>query len=319
MMIAWVIGSGGLLGSALCRALRNKETELFSPAERFRWGNEGELASQLAAAVQAFAACVGAERQWEIYWAAGVGTMSSSEADLALETRVLSLLLRLAESEPQLMATPGAVAFASSAGAIYAGSSDYIISENSTPTPTTPYAREKLRQEELVRSFVLLNGRMAALIARLSTLYGPGQSFRKQQGLLAHIARCVLRHQPIQIYVPFDTIRDYIAADDAAAMMVAALRVINDKPSVLTKIIASEQPTTIAEIISVFKRIARRAPRIITSTSRLSSIYSHRVRFQSVAAPECVRIPKISLFIGISQVMSAERAALVRSPSDLLR
>lgn len=320
MIIAWVVGSTGLLGSALCRKLCAKDTELFSPPERFRWSSELELGPQLAATVQAFAVRVGTTgARWEIYWAAGVGTMSSSEADLALETRVLSLFLNQVESEPRLMNTPGTFAFASSAGAIYAGSPDYIINENSSPAPTTAYAREKLGQEDLVRSFVLINRQKAALLARLSTLYGPGQSVSKQQGLLAHIARCILRNQPIQIYVPFDTIRDYIATDDAATAMVTALRTACDKPGIITKIIASEQPTTIAEIISVFKRITRRTPRIITCASRLSNIYSRRVRFQSVVALERTRAPRISLLVGISQVMASERSAFVRNTFEVIR
>lgn len=320
MIIAWVVGSTGLLGSALCRALCGKETQLFSPTERFRWSSEPELASQLTATVKAFAACIDATvGRWEIYWAAGLGTMSSAEADLAFETQALSLLLRLVNSEPRLMAMPGAVAFTSSAGAIYAGSPDYIINENSDPAPTTVYAHEKLRQEDLVRSFALTNKQIAVLLARLSTLYGPGQSVGKQQGLFAHIARCILRNQPIQIYVPFDTIRDYIAADDAATIMISTLRTTSDKPGVLTKIIASERPTTIAEIISVFKRIARRTPRIITSASGLSSLYSRRVRFQSVVIPECSRVPQTSLLVGISQVMTAERAAFVRGLGEIVK
>lgn len=313
MTIAWVMGSGGLLGSALCCALRHNGTEIFSPAERFCWSSESELAAQLAAAVKAFSACIGTEERWEIYWAAGVGTMSSSEPALAHETRVLSRLLRLVESEPRLMAKTGALAFASSAGAIYAGSRDDIISENTPPAPTTAYAREKLRQEDLVRAFALANRGMAALLARISTLYGPGQATGKQQGLLAHIARCILRNQPIQIYVPFDTVRDYIAADDVAAAMVDVLRKTSEEPGVLTKIIAAEQPTTIAEIISIFKRIARRSPRVVTSVSRLSSIYSRRVQFRSTAALECTPKSRISLLVGIAQVMSAERAAFARS------
>ena len=312
MTVAWVLGSTGLLGSALCRALRCRETALFSPAERFRWGSEPELALQMGAAVRAFAARVAAAERWEIYWAAGVGTMSSSEADVALETRVLALLLGLVESEPRLIAMPGALAFASSAGALHAGSPDTIISENTAPAPTTAYAREKLRQEDLVRSFVRAHSRMGALLARLSTLYGPGQALEKQQGLLAHIARCMLRNQPVRIYVPFDTIRDYIASDDAAAAMVAALRAAGEHPHVLTRIIASEQPTTIAEIIATFKRIARRAPRIITSSSRLSGIYPRRVRFRSAAVQGNAPLPRTSLLIGIARVLATERAALVR-------
>jgi len=308
MTIAWVLGSGGLLGSALCRVLRRKGTNLFFPAERFHWASESQFASQLEAAVQAFAVGVGTAERWEIYWAAGVSSMGTSERDLALETRLLALMLRFVESESRLKATPGAVAFASSAGAIYAGSTACFISENTAPAPTTAYGREKLTQENLVRSFVDANEGKATLLARLSTLYGPGQSFGKQQGLIAHIARSILRNRPIQIYVPLDTIRDYIAADDAAASMVAALRAKSEEPRVLTKIIASEQPATIAEIISAFRKIARRAPRIITSASKLTGIYSRRVQFRSVVDPQRAWAPKTSLLVGIAQVMAAERA-----------
>lgn len=314
MTIAWVLGSGGLLGAALCRALRRNGTDLSFPAERFRWASESQFASQLEAAVQAFSASVGAAERWEIYWAAGVSTMGSSERDLALESRFLALMLRCVASESRLMATPGAVAFASSAGAIYAGSTEYLISEDTAPAPTTAYGREKLTQENLVRSFADANEGKTALLARLSTLYGPGQSFGKQQGLIAHIARSILRNRPVQIYVPLDTIRDYIASDDAASSMVAALRAKSEEPRVLTKIVASEQPTTIAEIISAFRRIARRAPRLITSASKLTVIYPRRVQFRSVVAPQCAWAPNTSLLVGIAQVMAAERAAFAHSP-----
>lgn len=313
MTIAWVLGRGGLLGAALCRVLHRNGNELFFPAERFCWDGGSELCTQIAAAVQAFGAQVGAADRWEIYWAAGVGTMSSAQDALAPETRALALVLRLLEADPRLMAASGALAFASSAGAIYAGSRDDIITESTSPTPTTAYAREKLRQEDLIRSFAIANSRITALIARISTVYGPGQAAGKQQGLLTHIARRILRNQPIQIYVPYDTIRDYINADDAAAEMVSALRITSKKPLVLTKIIASEHPTTIAEIISIFKRIARRSPLIVTSASRLSSLYTRRVQFRSIVLPECARPPAMSLPVGIAQLMMAERAAFVRS------
>ena len=302
-----------MLGSALCRALGRTRTELFTPAEPFHWGREPELAIQAATAVQAFAARSGAAQRWEIYWAAGVGHMGSSDTDLAPETRALSILLRLVGSEKRLLTTPGAMAFASSAGAIYAGSPDYTITENTSPVPTTAYAREKLVQEDLMRSFADANSPIPVLIARLSTIYGPGQSAGKPQGLLAHIARCMLRHRPVQIYVPFDTIRDYIFSNDAAAAMVSALQGITGMPRVLTRIVASECPTTIAEIVATFKRIERRAPRVVTSAGRLSDIYPRRVRFRSLAGPESVRAPKTSLLVGIAQLMASERAAFVRS------
>jgi UDP-glucose 4-epimerase len=122
----------------------------------------------------------------------------------------------------------------------------------------------------------------------------------------------MLRNQPIQIYVPFDTIRDYLLADDAAAALISALAVASDKEVALTKIVASEEPTTIAEIISIFKRIARRAPRIVTSASRMTAVYSRRVQFRSVVAADSAPVPRTSLLVGIAQVMAAERAAYMQ-------
>ncbi|MBK8963462.1 MAG: NAD-dependent epimerase/dehydratase family protein [Candidatus Competibacteraceae bacterium] len=204
--------------------------------------------------------------------------------------------------------------FASSAGAIYAGSTDHIISEDTIPAPTTAYAFEKIRQEELVRSFVRASDNHAALLARLSTVYGPGQSRNKQQGLLAYRALHP-RNQPIQIYVPLDTMRDYINADDAAVSIIVSLRVASESPQAFIKIIASEKSTTIAEIISIFKRITRRAPRIVTSAGKLTSIYSHRMQFRSITIPQCKLSLNTTLLTGIAKVIAAERAAYVYGPT----
>ena len=313
MTTAWVLGSGGLLGGALCRALRRDGIELFLPAERFSWVDGHALDGQIAIAVQAFAARLNANESWQIYWAAGVGSMASAQDALAAETHALKQLLQRLEAQPRLMSAPGAIAFASSAGAIYAGAKDAVITEHTPPAATTAYAREKLLQEDLLKAFVMANQQTEALLARISTIYGPGQAADKQQGLLTHIARRILRNQPIQIYVPYDTIRDYIAVDDAAAAIIRALEITSKTPRALVKIVASEHPTTIAEIVSVFKRLARRAPRIVTSASKLSALYSRRVQFRSLALPECAKVPKRSLLVGVAQLMAAERSAFVQS------
>jgi len=313
MTTAWVIGASGLLGTALQRTLQRRGARIFVPAERFCWHDEEALNRQLQAAVKAFSDLTSDGDNWQIYWAAGVGTMSSKEEELATETRTLSKVLNMIASEPALMATDGSFVFSSSAGAIYAGASDDIITENTAVAPTTDYAKEKLKQESLVSEFADRSHSVTALLARISTLYGPGQAKGKRQGLLAHIARCLLRNQSVHIYVPFDTIRDYIATDDAAFAMVAAIHALGGKPGVFTKIIASEHPTTIAEIISVYKRIARRKPRIVSSASKLSSLYTRRIQFQSITVPISERLLKTSLLVGISQVMDAERSAFTSS------
>ena len=309
MTIAWVVGSGGLLGGALCRALRSEGTALFVPDARFQWDDPVALEASMKAAIDQLEFQLGDAPRWELYWAAGVGTMSGGEAEIQPETSALTQMLQLLGANTRLMATPGAVSLASSAGAIYAGSADSVITENTLPQPTTPYAFAKLQQETLVATFAHAHANICAMAARISTLYGPGQANGKKQGLLTHIARKIIRNQLIQIYVPFDTIRDYISADDAAKAMIRSLRAQPAARRFLIKIVASERPTTIAEIVSTFKRIVRRAPRIVTSANRLTSLYSRRVQFRSVVLPVAGSVASTSLAVGISQLMIAERAA----------
>lgn len=314
MTIAWVIGSGGLLGSALCRILSGGRIPIFQPSERFRWDSESDLAVQLEDAVKQFGVAANkAGGKWQIYWAAGVGNMSSTEEELAHESGALSRLLKLIDAEPGMKTRQGSFVLASSAGAIYAGATDDIVTESTPDAPTTTYARAKLAQENLVSEFAAARGNVTALLARLSTLYGPGQSAGKRQGLITLIARRILRGQPIQIYVSLDTIRDYIIADDAASAIVATVDALKDRPGTVKKIIAAENATTIAEIVSTFKRIARRSPRIISVASELSGLYARRVQFRSSVYPARERLPKTTLLAGIVQVMTAERREFIRS------
>lgn len=309
MTLAWVLGARGLLGSALCRALSLRGVRPFEPSERFQWADEARLRSQIERAVREFSAQASRANHWEIYWAAGVGTMASSEESLGPETRALAWLLELIQSDARLLSIPGKLVFSSSAGAIYAACSDEVITERSLPAPNSAYGREKLSQEDLLRSFCVANPGMTVLLARISTLYGAGQATGKPQGLLTHVARSIVRNKPVKIYVPIDTIRDYISVDDAAMEITAVLDELNFNPGALVKIIASERPVTIAEIISIFKRVAKKSPKITTGVNGSSMLFSRRVQFRSVL-PNGARIRKIrSLTVGISQLLSAERCA----------
>lgn len=329
--LAWVLGSTGLLGSALSRALRADGTALFSPPERLTWQQPQALTAQIGAAVTEFTARVEHAERWEIHWAAGVGTMGSTAETLAPETRALALLLQCLALQPALLARPGSLSLASSAGAIYAGCNDEVITEQSAPAPTTAYALEKLRQEAQLQAFVAAHPATMALIARISTLYGAGQALGKKQGLLGHMARSIIKNKPIQIYVPFDTMRDYIDADDAALAIIGSLRSASLTPQfhthsecagqarvqlrVLTRIIASESPTTIAEIVSIFKRLARRNPLVVRSANKLSTLYTRRVQFRSLHRSGFVRPPGKRLAVGISQLLRAEQLCFIRSSS----
>jgi len=48
------------------------------------------------------------------------------------------------------------------------------------------------------------------MVGRMSNLYGPGQNLKKVQGLISQMCLRVLTRQPLVLYVPLDTIRDYL-------------------------------------------------------------------------------------------------------------
>ncbi len=307
MNIAWVIGRGGLLGTALERALERSGTVLFVPERSFPWSDADATVSLMQREIGRFAEAVASASSWEIYWAAGVGTMGSAAASMTTEALVLQ---RLTEGLAMvgLPIERGRFAFASSAGAIYAGATDDIIDERSPIGPTTDYARAKLAQEATVRHLVDATA-IRALVCRISTLYGVAQTVGKAQGLLTHISRCIVRNQTITIFVPLDTIRDYIGADDAAAVMIDALRGL-DAPGFAMKIIASERPTTISEILSIFRRLSRRAPRIVTTGTATSAVYPRRIQYRSLV-PGPGASTSTSLLLGIDRILTAERRRYV--------
>ena len=127
----------------------------------------------------------------------------------------------------------------------------------------------------------------------------------------AYSERCLplksaFRGLPVRIYVPLDTIRDYLEVNDAARATVAALEQI-PPGSAVTKIIAAERPTTISEIIALFRKVSWRPPKIITSMTRSSSLYAKRIQFKSWLRPDLRAVYRTSLVVGISAVLDAER------------
>lgn len=311
--LAWVLGSSGLLGGALVRALQQDGVAVHRIAAPFAWRQRDQVSAQIEAEVDAFAHGAQTTGQWTVYWAAGVGSMGSAPEDLATEEYALTVLLDGLRKRPQLRSCPGAVVFASSAGALYGGAGTACYGESSPVTASTPYAEHKLREEQLVRALVADVPTISALIARYSTLYGVGQARDKAQGLITQIARRIVANEPSHVYVPLDTIRDYLQADDAAQRTLATLRDSRTRCGQATvKIIAAERPTSIAQLIGVFRRVAGRAPRLVTSSDALSAKYMRCVQFVSEEPAGKPHAACRTLVEGIHQVLEAERANRTR-------
>jgi UDP-glucose 4-epimerase len=124
------------------------------------------------------------------------------------------------------------------------------------------------------------------------------------------MSRCLVWQRPIQIYVPLDTIRDYLHADDCARQiahcLAAWLRRAPPSPAEprgTIKLLAAQQATSVARLVQIFSRLAtRRHPRVICAPRALGVQQPRRLEFRSRALPDLSALRPLPLHIGISQV-----------------
>lgn len=314
--LTWVIGAGGLLGSALVEQLRQRGRQCFTPAEPLAWDQPKRLESQLRRSLTRLGDRLERGQPWEIHWAAGRASMASSAGELEADRRGFHALLDGLAEGGALTGHRGILVLASSAGGIYAGSPARLIDEHTPPLPNNPYGYWKLEQERLTRQLVAAGHADGAFIARISTLYGVGRPNAERTGLIRTIAHQLLRRQPVHIFVPLDTMRDYIAVRDAAAMILTGANQVWDRSlaggmsGCLTRLVASEQPTAISELLGIFHRLTRRQPLIVTSICGPAHLYKRCVRFRSIALPEFRRLLATPLPLGIAAVLEAERRSM---------
>ena len=289
---AWVVGSTGLLGSAVHRHLRERGREVHTTS--VRWSDPPAAVDALVRAATDFS-----EEGSEIYWCAGAGVIGTSVEDLDAEVEVQHQFLERWEPHP------GRHSFflASSAGGVYAGCTGAPFDETTTPAPLAPYGHAKLRSEELLRNFAHRHD-VPLLIGRLSNLYGPGQDTSKPQGLISQLCRSQLTRQPLSIYVSLDTKRDYLYVDDAAAMAVSGLGAVSARGGVHVKVLASERSTTIGAILGDLHRISRRRPPVVLGTSVNARFQVSDLRLRSVVWPPTSGLAKTPLMAGMSATMA---------------
>lgn len=314
MTTAWILGRGGLLGSAISRACRRNGRREFVSSHVFRWEDASTFREQLRSDIETFLKSV-QDDAWEIHWAAGSGTMGSNEDELRSETEAFRVLLDLLGACPPSLLSRGVLSLASSAGAVYAGSKADVISENTEVAPVNPYGHAKLAQESMAEEFSKRFPTLTVVVARYANLYGADQSSVKRQGLLTHIARSILKRTPIHIFVPFDTIRDYVHVDDAAATLLECIRTHGVTGGLHRHIVASEEPVSVAEIIGTFKRLTRVSPRVVTSASPLGASYAHRMVFRSTNKTSGRQ--RTPLLVGAAEIMRAERLRMVGGSSPV--
>jgi UDP-glucose 4-epimerase len=291
--LTWVLGRGGLLGRNIESATTAStgKTELWQPAQTISWNDPSTASLQIEMEVARF--FQRAEQlavPWRVLWCAGAGVVATSRDELARETALVRRLVadvgRHLASTPSLAPT-GTIFFASSAGGVYAASeAPQPFDESSPVRALAPYGDAKLVQEALFTNLFEEHG-VDLVIGRFSNLYGPGQNLTKPQGLVAHIGRAALRREPVSVYVPLDTIRDYLYAADAGQMVVAALeyrgreRQAGASPDLIMKIFAAEVGTTVASVLGAWRQVLHRPLRVTLAASPVAQLQPRVLSFRS--------------------------------------
>jgi len=288
----WVVGSGGLIGSAIARSSGVTAFE----AEPVPWATSG-ASDVLRSELERFTAWVG-DDDWAVVWAAGAGVMHTGQDQLDEE----SALVDTFSSQLGAGAPLGSGGFylVSSAGGAYAGSQGPPFGIDTEPHPLNPYGRAKLDQEVVVARH--LSGRIPITIGRVANAYGPGQNIAKRQGLVTELCLCALTNRIATIFAPMTTLRDYIYADDiAAAVVVDLLRMAGQVPDpYVLRVVASGRSTSIAELLVLVERATGRP--IAKQHTFTGSSHLLDLRLEGIAEPLFRNLPMTPLEVGISLV-----------------
>lgn len=285
MTTVWILGRGGMLGSCIASTME-RETDrwrLRTSATSFSWDDSRRLEREFAEEADRFLR--DAASPWLVVWAAGVSVMGSPPDQLACETATFRALLSALSSAVRNPDVPGAVFFASSAGALY-GEDAGTATEETPLAPCTPYGEAKREQEETLRTWVQTTPNVRAVIGRISTLFGETQNLGKAQGLITRLSRSIIGRQTLPLFVPLSTARDYLYAPDCAAMIVSFLASLSpDAPRTITKIFAAEKSTTIAELLRIFRDVTKHPPRVVPQRTELTGRYTPTISLRSVTVP----------------------------------
>ena len=142
--------------------------------------------------------------------------------------------------------------FVSSGGTVYGSIRTCPIAEDHPTNPISSHGLTKLMTEKYLKMQSHVSG-MEHVILRLANAFGPGQLFRKGQGLIPAVLDRFGRGEPIQIIGTGEARRDYIYIDDIVDACLAAA----DAPGPLHEIIniGSGKAYSVLEVLDTMEDI----------------------------------------------------------------
>ena len=300
-METFVIGSSGLIGSAIVNHIENAKPF----PKKMPWNN-------LEQCISNFESWSVAKPNTGIVWAAGNSGVSATKEILDAEMILFRAFLNAVKRNVEQISY---VLLVSSAGGVYGEASDEIITESTIPNPISDYGKAKLQQEiELIE--LAISARFRTLIARVSNAYGPRQDLNKKQGLISHLVQAALSNQPITIYVPMETKRDYIFADDVGvkiSQFISNCERTDSKTEV--KIISSGVSSSISEVVSEIDRLTGMITPIVFAEQRETGLQPGSLVFESSVLTAVEEYVCTSLAEGIGFIIESQKRELIQIPN----
>ncbi len=216
-----LLGGGGFIGTNLALALAGKvallrgfgRRRIFPAAWQGLTWTDGEIGS--ADVRQVIAGCD------TVIHLAGTSTPGTADRRIADDAEVNVIdTLKLLDQCAELGV--GRVLFISSGGTVYGVPQQLPTPEQAATDPITAYGVAKLAIEKYLKVYRQQRG-LDYRILRVANPYGPYQTTRKAQGVVAAVIASALHDTPLQIWGDGGVVRDYVYVGDVVDAVVKVL------------------------------------------------------------------------------------------------
>jgi len=222
---ALVIG-GGLLGGHVAAALADQGHRTTVVSRSFNpWLREQDELCAVIDMVEAVVAPTPALARLiddadVVFFMAGTSTPSYADQHTA-SSMLDSVATALTVLDLMRETSTRRVVLASSGGTVYGEPRQLPTNENEPLDPISIHGLNSVVMERYAAFYSDRHG-LDATVLRYSNVYGPGQTGRRGQGVVAAWCRALALDEPITVFGDLSVRRDFVYAADAAAATVAA-------------------------------------------------------------------------------------------------
>jgi UDP-glucose 4-epimerase len=114
----------------------------------------------------------------------------------------------------------------------------------------------------------------------------------------------MLQHKPVNIYVPLQTVRNYVYADDAGEVIARCITRLNADQNSKTylKLVASDRNISLSSLINEFRLVYGHRPMVVNSVSKVAGKHPISLRLKSMINEPISDFTFTPLAVGIERV-----------------